>query len=68
MRPTPPVPWWWPTAPSWVPHAPVSATSLGVDFLAYSAHKMMGPTGIGVLWGQAGAARVHASRSSAAAA
>ena len=26
---------------------------LGVDFLAFSAHKMIGPTGIGVLWGRA---------------
>ena len=42
--------------------------TLGVDFLAFSAHKMMGPTGIGVLWGRAGAARGHAARSSAAAA
>ncbi len=35
-----------------VPHAPVSVTELGADFLAFSAHKMMGPTGIGVLWGR----------------
>ncbi len=34
-----------------VPHLPTSVTSLGVDFLAFSAHKMLGPTGIGVLWG-----------------
>ncbi len=33
-----------------VPHAPVDVTALGADFLAFSAHKMMGPTGIGVLW------------------
>jgi cysteine desulfurase / selenocysteine lyase len=33
-----------------VPHAPVSVGELGADFLAFSAHKMMGPTGIGVLW------------------
>ena len=36
-----------------VPHAPVDVRVLGVDFLAFSAHKMMGPTGIGVLWGRA---------------
>jgi cysteine desulfurase / selenocysteine lyase len=33
-----------------VPHAPIDVTSLGADFLAFSGHKMMGPTGIGVLW------------------
>ncbi len=33
-----------------VPHAPINVTELGADFLAFSAHKMMGPTGIGVLW------------------
>jgi len=36
-----------------VPHLPVDVGSLGVDFLAFSAHKMLGPTGIGVLWGRA---------------
>ncbi len=36
-----------------VPHASVDVTELGVDFLGFSAHKMMGPTGIGVLWGRA---------------
>ncbi len=35
-----------------VPHLPTSVTDLGVDFLAFSAHKMLGPTGIGVLWGR----------------
>lgn len=35
-----------------VPHFPVDVSSLGVDFLAFSGHKMMGPTGIGVLWGR----------------
>lgn len=35
-----------------VPHAPVSADDLGVDFMAFSAHKMLGPTGIGALWGR----------------
>jgi cysteine desulfurase/selenocysteine lyase len=36
-----------------VPHAPIDVTALGADFLAFSAHKMMGPTGIGVLWARA---------------
>ncbi len=35
-----------------VPHMPTNVQALGVDFLAFSAHKMMGPTGIGVLWGR----------------
>ncbi len=33
-----------------VPHAPVDVTALGIDFAAFSAHKMLGPSGIGVLW------------------
>lgn len=33
-----------------VPHLPVDVTTLGADALAFSAHKMLGPTGIGVLW------------------
>ncbi len=36
-----------------VPHRPVDVTALGADFLAFSAHKMLGPSGIGVLWGRA---------------
>ncbi len=36
-----------------VPHAPVDVKELGADFLAFGAHKMLGPTGIGVLWGRA---------------
>jgi cysteine desulfurase / selenocysteine lyase len=36
-----------------VPHLPTDVRALGVDFLAFSAHKMLGPTGIGVLWGRA---------------
>jgi cysteine desulfurase/selenocysteine lyase len=33
-----------------VPHRPVDVTALGIDALAFSGHKMLGPTGIGVLW------------------
>jgi cysteine desulfurase/selenocysteine lyase len=36
-----------------VPHLPVSVVDLGVDFIAFTGHKMLGPTGIGVLWGKA---------------
>jgi cysteine desulfurase/selenocysteine lyase len=35
-----------------VPHLPVDVQGLGCDFLAFSAHKMCGPTGIGVLYGR----------------
>ncbi|PKQ26001.1 MAG: cysteine desulfurase [Actinobacteria bacterium HGW-Actinobacteria-4] len=34
------------------PHLPVDVKALGVDFLVMSAHKMLGPTGIGALWGR----------------
>lgn len=37
-----------------VPHLPVSVDALGCDFLAFSAHKMLGPTGVGVLWARPG--------------
>lgn len=35
-----------------IPHTPVDVKDLGADFLAFSSHKMLGPTGIGVLWGR----------------
>ena len=35
-----------------VPHMPVNVEDLGCDFLGFSAHKMLGPTGIGVLYGK----------------
>jgi cysteine desulfurase / selenocysteine lyase len=35
-----------------VPHLAVDVVDLGVDFLAFSGHKMFGPMGIGVLWGR----------------
>ena len=34
------------------PHIPVNVNELGADFVAFSAHKMLGPTGVGVLWGR----------------
>lgn len=35
-----------------VPHGSVDVAALGADFYAFSAHKMYGPTGVGVLWGR----------------
>jgi cysteine desulfurase/selenocysteine lyase len=35
-----------------VPHMPVDVSELGVDFIAWSGHKMLGPLGIGCLWGK----------------
>jgi cysteine desulfurase/selenocysteine lyase len=35
-----------------VPHMQVDVAKLGCDFYAFSGHKMLGPTGIGVLWGK----------------
>jgi cysteine desulfurase / selenocysteine lyase len=34
------------------PHLPLDISALGCDFYVFSAHKMLGPTGIGVLWGR----------------
>ncbi|MCY3952286.1 MAG: SufS family cysteine desulfurase [bacterium] len=36
----------------YVPHVPTDVAELGCDFLAFSGHKMCGPTGIGALWGR----------------
>ena len=36
-----------------VPHLPTDVTELGCDFLAFTGHKMLGPTGIGCLWARA---------------
>ncbi|MFZ5535826.1 MAG: aminotransferase class V-fold PLP-dependent enzyme [Patescibacteria group bacterium] len=36
-----------------VPHMPVDVQAWGADFVAFSSHKMLGPTGIGVLWAKA---------------
>jgi cysteine desulfurase/selenocysteine lyase len=36
----------------WVAHYPTDVQDLGVDFYAFSGHKLFGPTGIGVLWGR----------------
>jgi len=35
-----------------VPHMPVNVKELDIDFLAFSGHKSVGPTGVGVLWGR----------------
>ena len=36
-----------------VPHMPVNVATLDIDFLVFSGHKSVGPTGVGVLWGRA---------------
>jgi cysteine desulfurase/selenocysteine lyase len=36
------------------PHMPLDVAALGADFVAFTGHKMCGPTGIGVLWGRRG--------------
>ena len=35
-----------------VPHLPIDVAALDADFIAFTGHKMLGPTGIGVLWGR----------------
>jgi cysteine desulfurase/selenocysteine lyase len=35
-----------------VPHRPADVSALGADFLVFSSHKMLGPSGVGVLWGR----------------
>jgi cysteine desulfurase/selenocysteine lyase len=35
-----------------VPHVPTDVQAMGADFLAFSSHKMCGPSGVGVLWGR----------------
>lgn len=35
-----------------VPHMPIDVKKLDIDFLAFSGHKAVGPTGVGVLWGR----------------
>jgi cysteine desulfurase/selenocysteine lyase len=35
-----------------VPHYEVNVKSLDIDFIAFSGHKMLGPTGVGILWGR----------------
>lgn len=35
-----------------VPHFEVNVASLNIDFIAFSGHKMLGPTGVGILWGR----------------
>jgi cysteine desulfurase/selenocysteine lyase len=35
-----------------VPHMPINVADLNIDYLAFSGHKAVGPTGVGVLWGR----------------
>lgn len=39
-------------AAQWAPHRPLDVAALSADFVAFSGHKMLGPTGIGVLYGR----------------
>jgi cysteine desulfurase / selenocysteine lyase len=34
------------------PHVPIDVQAIGADFLAFSGHKMLGPSGVGALWGR----------------
>jgi cysteine desulfurase/selenocysteine lyase len=36
-----------------VPHMPIDVKLLNIDFLAFSGHKAVGPTGVGIFWGRA---------------
>jgi cysteine desulfurase / selenocysteine lyase len=42
-------------ASQYTPHLPTDVASLGADFVAFTGHKMLGPMGIGVLWGRTAA-------------
>ena len=59
--PTPPARWCSSTARSSCRTGGVDVAELGVDFFAFTGHKMLGPTGIGVLWAPRGAARGDAA-------
>ena len=39
-------------AAQYVPHLPTDVQAMGADLVAFTGHKMLGPTGIGVLWGR----------------
>ncbi len=40
-------------AAQWVPHLPTDVQAWGADFVGFTGHKMLGPSGIGVLWARA---------------
>jgi cysteine desulfurase/selenocysteine lyase len=40
-------------ASQFAPHVPTDVQAMGADFVAFTGHKMLGPMGIGVLWGKA---------------
>jgi cysteine desulfurase / selenocysteine lyase len=39
-------------AAQYVPHLPTDVQAMGADFVCFTGHKLLGPTGIGVLWGR----------------